>query len=127
MTRRPSGSQGISGRAASFAVAMLAVLTLVFSGAFHELTHADDGAAVAVHVAAQIDAPAKAAVPGKTSEHRPLAAHGCSGHCGAHTATHAPLLALIPAPYEASSVWRIEASAAPSQLSPAGLERPPRA
>jgi hypothetical protein len=127
VTRKPSGSQGWVGRAASFAVAMLAVLTLVFSGAFHELTHADDDAASAAHVVAHIEHGAKADASGKSGAHSPVPAHSCSGHCGAHAATQAPLMALIPAPYEAHSGWLIEAGLTLSQQTPAGLERPPRA
>jgi hypothetical protein len=128
VARKGSGIGGLVGRAASLVVALLAVLTLVASGASHELLHADErGQAAAVSASISQVATLQAKAVGKTTEHRGVAAHGCSGHCAAHAADQAPIPTLLPAPREAHADWRVEASASLRQLPTAGPERPPRA
>ncbi|HTI67000.1 MAG TPA: hypothetical protein VL460_05560 [Caulobacteraceae bacterium] len=126
MIRRPSGFQQVIGRAASLAVALLAVLTLVASGASHELLHADEGPSPVAH-AAWATATHVVGLSEKAPQHRSTPAHGCSGHCVAHAADQAPILTLLPAPRERHAGWRLEARAALPQFPTAGPERPPRA
>jgi hypothetical protein len=131
MAHGRSGIRGAFGRAASFAAAALAVLTLVASGAVHEILHADEhGGPAAVAVAQMRPAAAQPVVsktaPAKAAHHgAPI--HGCSGHCAAHAAAQAPAPILAAMPHEGHAVWRLEASAPLSQLPTSGPERPPRA
>lgn len=127
VTRRPSGFQGWVGRAASLAVAFLAVLTLVASGASHDLLHADDRDGAVIEAAAATAAPPKAGPAAKTAVPRQAPVHGCSGHCGAHAAHQAPMPLLVSAPFESHDGWRLEADAALRQRPTTGPERPPRA
>jgi hypothetical protein len=119
--------------AASFAVTLLAVLTLVASGAFHELDHADErGRPEATQTAPTTAAisPAVHAVNaalGKGGQRHPAPLHGCSGHCAAHVADQAPILISLPAPHAQQPAWRIDRGASLSRHPSFGPERPPRA
>ena len=118
------------GRATSFAAAMLAVLTLVASGGFHELLHADEPRGPQVQAAAAFTADGAAAAsttPEKAPAHRGLPQHGCSGHCTAHAAAQAPILVAMPTPLMMHAGWRLDRGLALRQHATSGLDRPPRA
>ncbi len=112
MTGQRSAISAVFGRAASFAAAMLAVLTLVAAGGFHDLLHADEarGASVqSVQAAASpivaVDDGAAATTPEKSPARHNLPPHGCSGHCTAHAADQAPILVALPAPLLIHAAW----------------------
>lgn len=127
------GLKGISGpfgRAASFAVAMLAVLTLVASGGFHEMLHADEPSGV--QTAQTLDRPsaadqAPASVRGETAARQGLPIHACSGHCAAHAADQPPLLIALAEPATAAADWDQTHAVRLTTRASGGLERPPRA
>lgn len=123
------GISGLFGRAASFAVAMLAVLTLVASGGLHEMLHADEPAGV--QMAQSVDQPAtagQASTPadGKAASHG-LPIHACSGHCAAHAADQPPLLIAPAQPADAAADWALAHAVRLTTHASGGLERPPRA
>jgi len=108
---------------------MLAVLTLVASGGFHELLHADEPRAPSIEAGAAFVAgtATAAAAPEKAPAHRGLPQHGCSGHCTAHVAAQAPILIAMPTPMVMHAAWRIDRGLALHQHATSGLDRPPRA
>jgi hypothetical protein len=116
-------------RAASFALAMLAVLTLIASGGFHELLHADERQTPSVQTASlTLSNPAAAPAPDENPAAKHGAPqHGCSGHCAAHMADQAPTLVSMPTPPATDAAWRVDRGAALQAYPSGGQDRPPRA
>jgi hypothetical protein len=114
------------GRSASLAVALVALLMLVAGGASHQLFHADEGSRAPVASssvsAASLHAQASTAADTDSS----ISLHGCSGHCGAHSASQAPLLVLVATPAHKTANWGLDLGHASSFHPSSGPDRPPR-